>query len=152
MIGKTDKGLAWLGFMVDGYKGNGLVRMKKHFPYADFVKDDCEIEKIAHHLIQAWEQGDEKAVTLDLQGTNFQKSVWSALLDITRGNVVSYGDIAHRLDKPNASRAVGSAVGENPVSLIVPCHRVLQKSGKIGNYGWGVYLKQKILNAEGVAC
>lgn len=89
-------------------------------------------------------------IPLDLRGTDFQISVWQALLKIPKGQVVSYGDVANDIGSPNASRAVGTAVGENPVSLVVPCHRVVQASGKLGNYGWGVGLKEKILKAEGL--
>ncbi|MGH1456966.1 MAG: methylated-DNA--[protein]-cysteine S-methyltransferase [Alphaproteobacteria bacterium] len=151
VIGSSDKGLCWLGFMVDGYKGDGFSRMKAHFKSAEFVRDDNEIADIGFVILNAWEKGEENLIPVDLRGTTFQKSVWQALLDIRRGEVKSYGDVANDLGMPKAARAVGSAVGENPVSLIVPCHRVLQKSGAIGNYGWGVDLKRQILCEEGIA-
>jgi len=150
VLAKTDKGLCWLGFMVDGYKGDGLTRLKKHFSGVALEHDDDAVQNLGRDIMQAWEQGAEAAFPIDLVGTGFQKSVWLALLNIRRGAVVSYGDIANDIGKPSAARAVGSAVGENPVSLIVPCHRVVQKSGGIGNYGWGVDLKRSILSAEGV--
>ena len=74
---------------------------------------------------------------------------WQALLNIPKGKTCAYQDIANDIGKPKAVRAVGSAVGENPVSLIVPCHRVLQKSGGLGNYGWGVDIKRNLLGREG---
>ncbi len=150
VIAKTEKGLCWLGFMVEGYKGNGENRMYKAFPDAKFLRDDSAIKMLGDALMKSWEQGTEREFRLDLQGTTFQKAVWESLLNIRRGKVVSYGDVANDIGKPKASRAVGSAVGENPVSLIVPCHRVLQKSGSLGNYGWGVDLKRQILRAEGL--
>lgn len=150
VIGVTEKGLCWLGFMVEGYKGNGLKRMKAHFKDAEFVCDNREIADIGRTIMHAWEVGEEHLIPVDLRGTTFQKSVWQALLDIRRGEVKSYGDVANDLGMPKAARAVGSAVGENPVSLIVPCHRVLQKSGGLGNYGWGTDLKRQILEEEGV--
>lgn len=149
-VAQTDKGLCWVGFMVEGYKGNGLVRMKKHFSNAEFIHDSKMAKRIGSKLIHAWKNDNFSSLPLDLQGTPFQKSVWSVLLNIPRGETVSYGDVANDLQNPLASRAVGSAVGQNPVSLIVPCHRVLQKSGGLGNYGWGVDLKRSILRAEGV--
>jgi len=148
IIGTTDKGLCWLGFMIAGYKGDGLSRMKGHFKDASFRQDDKFIEKLGQEIISAWERGTEKEIMLDLQGSDFQKSVWRDLLNIKKGQVRSYGDVANDIGKPKASRAVGSAVGENPVSLIVPCHRVVQKSGALGNYGWGVDLKKRILERE----
>jgi AraC family transcriptional regulator, regulatory protein of adaptative response / methylated-DNA-[protein]-cysteine methyltransferase len=148
ILGKTDAGLCWLGFMVDGYKGNGLTRMKAHFKNAAFKQDDAAIKILGDDVLDAWRQGRESEFPLDLRGTPFQKSVWRALLAIRKGQVCSYGDVANDIGNPKASRAVGSAVGENPVSLIVPCHRVVQKSGALGNYGWGVDLKRTILAME----
>lgn len=151
VIGSSDNGLCWLGFMVEGRKGDGLTRMKAHFEGAEFIHDDQEIHDIGQVVMRAWEKGEETDIPVDLRGTTFQKSVWQSLLDIRRGEVKSYGDIANDLGMPKAARAVGSAVGENPVSLIVPCHRVLQKSGNVGHYGWGSDMKRQMLIEEGVA-
>src|SRR5262249_10125965 len=82
-------------------------------------------------------------------GTDFQKSVWSALLDIPYGQVVSYGELAHRLGKPiGASRAIGSANGANPLPIVVPCHRVIGHSGKLVGYGGGLEIKALLLRLE----
>lgn len=151
VIAATAKGICWIGFMVEGYKGNGLMRMKEHFPKVDFVRDDAHIFPLGERIMDCWRTGAEKNMVLDLRGTEFQQKVWQALLDIPKGNVCAYGDIANDIGMPNAARAVGSAVGENPVSLIVPCHRVVQKSGALGNYGWGVALKEEILRQEKAA-
>ena len=148
VLARTEKGLCWLGFMVEGYKGNGYDRMVGHFPNAVLTHDDSAVQSLGDEIIAAWEQGTEADIPLDLQGTDFQKSVWLALFDIKRGQVASYGSVAQKIGKPAASRAVGSAVGSNPVSLIVPCHRVVQESGALGNYGWGVDLKERILSQE----
>ncbi|HAY99846.1 MAG TPA: hypothetical protein DCY38_03545 [Opitutae bacterium] len=85
---------------------------------------------------------------LDPAGTDFQKCVWRALLKIPFGRRTSYGQIAGDLSRPKASRAVGSAVGANPVSLLIPCHRVLPGSGRSGNYRWGADRKLALLDAE----
>jgi len=85
---------------------------------------------------------------LDLAGTDFQKSVWRRLLEIPYGGRTSYGQIAAEVGRPGASRAVGSAVGANPASLLVPCHRVLPSTGKSGNYRWGAHRKLALLDAE----
>ncbi|MCB9983341.1 MAG: methylated-DNA--[protein]-cysteine S-methyltransferase [Rhodospirillales bacterium] len=148
VLGKTDKGLCWLGFMVAGYKGDGLERLRAHFKGAEFVHDDEAVGALGDAVMQAWEQGREDEIALDLHGSAFQRAVWAALLKIRKGQKLSYGDVANDIGRPLAARAVGSAVGENPVSLIVPCHRVVQKSGALGNYGWGVALKRQILDLE----
>jgi O-6-methylguanine DNA methyltransferase len=88
---------------------------------------------------------------LDLEGTDFQESVWRKLLEIPFGGRTSYGKIAADLGRPKASRAVGSAVGANPISLLVPCHRVLPSTGKSGNYRWGADRKLALLDAEQVS-
>jgi O-6-methylguanine DNA methyltransferase len=85
---------------------------------------------------------------LDLRGTEFQKSVWSALLEIPYGETCSYQELARRVGKPKAVRAVGSANGANPVPLIVPCHRVIATGGKLGGYGGGLEAKARLLAME----
>jgi O-6-methylguanine DNA methyltransferase len=132
------------------YKGDGFTRMQEYFPNSKMLRDDAQTEELMGEIMQAWDQDTLKSLDLDLRGTEFQCSVWKALLNIPKGQVISYGDVANDIGKPKASRAVGSAVGENPVSLIVPCHRVVQAGGGLGNYGWGVPLKKKILKLEGV--
>lgn len=149
VLAQTDEGLCWLGFMVKGYKGDGLERMRMHFAGAEFVQDDEAMTGLGDEVIRLWRAGREQDITLDLRGTDFQKDVWQALFAIKRGDVCSYGDVANDIGRSRASRAVGSAVGSNPVSLIVPCHRVVQKSGGLGNYGWGLELKRRLLEEEG---
>ncbi|MDR0766674.1 MAG: MGMT family protein [Odoribacteraceae bacterium] len=85
-----------------------------------------------------------------MRGTGFQLAVWRALLEIPPGRTLSYGEVAARAGYPRAIRAVGTAVGANPVSLIVPCHRVTRASGDAGGYRWGTRLKREILASEGV--
>lgn len=148
VIGESSKGLCWLGWMTQGYKGNGLDRMKQHFPGSTFIQDDKKMKPAMTAIMDAWKNDDLSAIKMDIHGTDFQKSVWNALLDIPKGEVCTYGDIAGAIKKPKASRAVGSAVGENPISLLIPCHRVVQSSGKLGNYGWGVDVKENLLKLE----
>jgi methylated-DNA-[protein]-cysteine S-methyltransferase len=96
---------------------------------------------------------DGPAVALELQGTDFQKSVWAQITSIGYGKTLTYGQIAARIGKPKASRAVGAAVGANPIPLIVPCHRVMGSSGKITGYsgGDGIPTKMKLLELERIA-
>ncbi len=149
IIARSCKGLCWLGFMVEGYKGNGLDRLKRFYPKAELRRDDARLSGLMEEVLQAWDEDRFDRIALDLQGTAFQISVWRALMDIPKGEVYTYSDIARAIGKPKASRAVGSAVGENPVSLVVPCHRVVQASGGLGNYGWGVDIKADLLREEG---
>ncbi|MCF7803724.1 MAG: methylated-DNA--[protein]-cysteine S-methyltransferase [Candidatus Marinimicrobia bacterium] len=83
-------------------------------------------------------------------GTEFQQKVWNVIASVPYGETLSYGEIAGIIDKPNAARAVGSACGKNPVSVIVPCHRVLAANGKLGGYGGGLDVKRALLELEGV--
>lgn len=85
---------------------------------------------------------------LDLEGSDFRRSVWRALLAVPYAQRIRYGEIASRIGHPGATRAVGSAVGANPVAVVVPCHRVLPKAGGLGNYRWGVARKRALLDAE----
>jgi len=153
VIGVTDLGLCWLGFMTTkaqgAYKGDGLSRLKEHFKKVEIIHGDVATKPWIEKIMKAWRQGNIGELTLDLQGTEFEQSVWHSLLYIPYGEVVSYGDVANDIGNPKAARAVGTAVGNNPISLIVPCHRVVQKNGSLGNYGWGLALKEKILKAEG---
>ena len=152
VIGLSERGICWLGFMTTkeqgAYKGDGLTRMKAYFPSAQFIYNDEAIEQCLPVILKAWKQDRLMDLELDLQGTDFQKTVWQALTDIPLGATVSYGDVANDIGKPKAFRAVGTAVGQNPISLIIPCHRVVQKTGALGNYGWGLPIKEKILAQE----
>lgn len=148
IIGETERGLCWLGWMTNGYKGNGLDRMTNHFPAATVIQDNKRMKPAMNAIMHAWQSDDLSTIKMDIHGTDFQKSVWNALLDIPKGQVCTYGDIACAIEKPKAARAVGSAAGENPVSLLIPCHRVVQSGGKLGNYGWGTDIKEMLLKLE----
>ena len=154
VVGKSEKNLlCWVGFMVEvsdgAYKGDGFVRMKAFFPGAEFIEDPDSVGSLYHKVMQYWQEGREKEFPLDLVGTEFQCVVWKALLNIQKGEAQSYSDVARSINNPKAIRAVGTAVGQNPISLIIPCHRVVPQSGGIGNYGWGVHIKETLLRAEG---
>lgn len=121
--------------------------------------EDCSRERIHkdahfHNTFLKWLQefqslnADKRWATLSPKGTDFQKTVWRALLEIPSGNTTSYSAIAKEINRPKAWRAVGSAVGSNPISLLIPCHRVIPVSGKTGNYRWGSDRKQALLETE----
>jgi len=150
LVAQTSIGVCWMGFTIEGERNIPFGRMKKHWPLARFTQDDDATRGAAEHMLRIWRgQGDAgKKLTLDLHGTNFQIQVWRALLKIPTGGTVSYQDVAQSLGDPNASRAVGTAVGANPVTLLIPCHRVIQKSGIVENYAWGSARKKIILGLE----
>lgn len=139
LTGMTERGVCWLGFAPHGDRAAGEEKMHRHFPAAVFTES-----KIRTPFLP----GADRALILDLYGSAFQLGVWEALCAIPMGESRTYGDIAAQIGAPEASRAVGGALGANPVSVLVPCHRVLPAEGGLGNYGWGPLLKGKILESE----
>lgn len=148
LIAQTERGICWLGFVVAGDRGVPMQRLRKYWSRAQFIEDVKEVAPSAQKIINIWRGENEAKLNIHLYGTNFQIQVWQALLKIPCGGTVSYQDIAEYLGKPTASRAVGGAVGANPISLLIPCHRVIQSSGIIENYGWGTPRKKLILAME----
>lgn len=150
LLAQTDIGVCWMGFVVNADKSIPFLEMKSHWPKAKLVADADATAPAAEHILRIWRgQGDQnRKIKIDLHGTNFQMQVWRALLKIPAGATVSYQDIAEALGDPKSSRAVGTAVGYNPVTLLIPCHRVIQKSGVVENYLWGSERKKIILGLE----
>jgi methylated-DNA-[protein]-cysteine S-methyltransferase len=126
---------------------------EKHFPGNQLVQDDEKLEHYVSELIEYF-QGKRKSFTVpfDYHGTPFQLAVWNALCEIPYGETKSYSDIATHIQKPAAVRAVGAAIGANPVLISVPCHRVIGKSGKLTGYRGGLEMKTQLLKLEGAAC
>jgi AraC family transcriptional regulator of adaptative response/methylated-DNA-[protein]-cysteine methyltransferase len=139
----SDRGLAWLAF-VDGSESKAIAEIGRRFPRANLTRDDRLAERIARQSFA------ERAgrIVLAPVGTNFQVKVWQALLELGSRGATSYGEIAERIGSPGASRAVGQAVGANPVAWLIPCHRVLRKGGELGGYHWGVERKRAMLAWE----
>jgi AraC family transcriptional regulator of adaptative response/methylated-DNA-[protein]-cysteine methyltransferase len=150
LIAQSRVGVCWLGFVVDEDREDPVRRMKKHWPMAWFAERAEGTAEAAEHVLRIWRgEGDAgRKLALDLHGTNFQIQVWRALLKIPTGGTVNYQGIAESLGDAKASRAVGTAVGANPISLLIPCHRVIQKSGIVENYAWGTARKKTILSIE----
>ena len=147
----TERGLAGLAF-VDEDKaqthGEVLAEMTERWPRARFV---AAPERTAPFVQQIFDPGawsPERPVRLVMIGTDFEVRVWEALLRIPMGRAVSYQDIARHLGQPAAARAVGSAVGRNPISFVVPCHRVLRGDGSLGGYHWGLTRKRALIGWE----
>ncbi len=108
-----------------------------------------ELEAPAPAVLEALVTGDARALRFDLSGTAFQQGVLRATLTIPVGQVRSYGWVAAQLDRPAAVRAVGSALGRNPVPLLIPCHRVVRSDGQLGQFGFGTEMKRRLLAGEG---
>lgn len=150
LIGQTDKGVCWLGFVMGDDRDYPFMRLQKHWPEATLVQDEEQTARYASWLMDIWSgQGSaQNKLPLDLYGTNFQIQVWQALLQIPSGSARTYQDVGMELGRPQSSRAIGNAVGANPISVLIPCHRVIRATGIIDNYAWGSPRKKLILGLE----
>jgi len=135
-IAVTARGVCKLSFLTDNKTESELNELKKKWPNAVLRKNADSTFKIIQSVFGE-NRKLNKPLSLHVCGTNFQISVWKALLEIPPARVASYQQIASEIDRPRAARAVGSALGANPVAFIIPCHRVIQQSGKLGGYHWG---------------
>jgi AraC family transcriptional regulator of adaptative response/methylated-DNA-[protein]-cysteine methyltransferase len=147
----TDRGLAGLAFVNDD-KGqtrqDALVDLMQRWPKAHYVEKPEATALHAKAVFNADKWSREQPVRLVMIGTDFDVRVWETLLKIPMGCAVSYTDIARHIGQPSASRAVGSAVGRNPISFVVPCHRVLRGDGSLGGYHWGLTRKRALIGWE----
>jgi AraC family transcriptional regulator of adaptative response/methylated-DNA-[protein]-cysteine methyltransferase len=141
----TDKGVCGLGFGGESEEDAMLADMTARWPKADYRRSDVRVGRL---IGQIFGTPVADALPLHLMGTPFQMKVWQALLAIPSGQFSTYGTIAGQLENPNASRAVGAAVGKNPISWLIPCHRVLGSSGALTGYHWGVERKRAMLAVE----
>lgn len=148
--GQTEKGICWLSFHNPSEEQDVLNIIHKRWPLAviERATDKDQIYS-GQDIIQAWTDKRRDGVSLDIFGTNFQIKVWEVLLSIPSGAYVTYQNIAQNIGNSKASRAVGTAVGQNPVSILIPCHRVIQSSGIVDNYAWGSGRKRFLLGLEG---
>lgn len=141
----TEKGICYMAFENDKYKALGDLKTK--FPNASFFENQDEFQKNALSIFSKdWKE--LSTIKLHLKGTDFQLKVWESLLSIPMGKLSTYGNLAEKIGHAKASRAVGTAIGSNPVAFLIPCHRVIQSSGKIGGYMWGSDRKQLIIGWE----
>jgi AraC family transcriptional regulator of adaptative response/methylated-DNA-[protein]-cysteine methyltransferase len=148
LIAATDKGICAVSA---ADSDRALEReLKRRFPEATLKRDDRGLGKsVAHVLGLIRGRRSASTLPLDLQGTPFQKSVWAELLRIPAGATRSYGEIAKRIKRPSAFRAVAQACGANPVAIVVPCHRVVSSDGSLGGYSGGLDRKRLLLANEG---
>ncbi len=145
IVASTNKGVCYLAFEKDEKKA--VDSLKDRFPNAQFKNLSDNFQQNALAIFNDdWQ--NMQLIKLHLKGTNFQLKVWETLLKIPSGRLATYGKIANQIGKPSASRAVGTAIGANPVAYLIPCHRVIRASGIFGGYHWGTTKKLAIIGWE----
>jgi AraC family transcriptional regulator of adaptative response/methylated-DNA-[protein]-cysteine methyltransferase len=146
-VAETPRGLCRLQFIENG-GATELAQLRVFWPRAEFLRDDARAAEVVATIWGAPGRRGPGTLPLAVSGTNFQVQVWRALLELEPGETVTYGSLARKLGKPDAARAVGSAVGANPIAWVIPCHRVLRAGGLLGGYRWGTARKQMIRRWE----
>lgn len=142
LIGFTKRGVSYLGF-IDDNKEFIFNRFKEIWVKANLIRDDEKAKEYLNKIFVKKEKFD-----LYVKGTNFQINIWKALLNIPSGTITTYQDIANSINKPKAARAVASAIGSNHIGFLIPCHRVLAKSGAMSGYRWGIERKKILVAYE----
>jgi AraC family transcriptional regulator of adaptative response/methylated-DNA-[protein]-cysteine methyltransferase len=146
LIASTAKGICHLSFLSDK-DGSGEAEIVKRFPEANLTRKTDPLQEEALKMFQK-DWSNLSLIKLHLKGTPFQLKVWNALLHIPAGSLKSYSLLANEIGDPKASRAVGTAIGSNPVAYLIPCHRVITSSGQMGGYHWGIDRKTAIIGWE----
>ncbi|MES2656457.1 MAG: methylated-DNA--[protein]-cysteine S-methyltransferase [Bacteroidota bacterium] len=145
IVASTPKGICHIAFTDD--EAHAFQILQSHFPNAQFNRHVDAMQQNALFIFNYdWQKLPQ--IKLHLKGTDFQLKVWETLLKIPLGELSTYGKIAQQIHKPNASRAVGTAIGDNPVAFLIPCHRVIQATGKLGGYMWGTTRKTAMIGWE----
>lgn len=145
LVASTTKGICHMAFADD--KSKALHILKAKFPNASYTQIvDIKQQNALFIFSHDWAKLGQ--IKLHLKGTEFQLKVWETLLRVPMGNLATYGTIAKQMQVPNASRAVGTAIGDNPVAFLIPCHRIIQSTGAFGNYHWGSVRKTAMIGWE----
>jgi AraC family transcriptional regulator of adaptative response/methylated-DNA-[protein]-cysteine methyltransferase len=148
LIMATDRGLAGVAFADVGEEQTALADMKRRWPRAQYVEDAAHTTQIARRIFDPAQWRPEEPLRVVLIGTDWEVRVWEALLRIPMGRLATYSGIAEKVCTPAAARAVGAAVGKNPLAFVVPCHRVIGKAGELTGYHWGLTRKRAMLGWE----
>lgn len=147
LIMVTERGLCGVSFS-DGDERAALQDMTARWPYAHYVHNEAATHSYASHVFHPSQWRTDRPLRLVMIGTDFQVRVWQALLKVPTGSAMSYGALAMQVGSPKAARAVGAAVGANPVSFVIPCHRCVGANGALTGYHWGLTRKRAILGWE----
>jgi AraC family transcriptional regulator of adaptative response/methylated-DNA-[protein]-cysteine methyltransferase len=145
-VAMTERGICHLAFAGRADRKKIVADLRKQWRFADISEDRAHTRPYVDRIFNSGRS--KHALPIHLQGTNFQINVWRALLKIPRGRIVSYTDIAGTIGKPKAVRAVANAVAHNPIAFVIPCHRVIRKTGALGGYRWGSARKKAMLARE----
>jgi AraC family transcriptional regulator, regulatory protein of adaptative response / methylated-DNA-[protein]-cysteine methyltransferase len=148
LIMATDRGLAGLAFADAGGEREALADMKRRWPKANYVEDNARTGPTAQRVFNSKQWRKEQPLRVVLIGTDWEVRVWEALLQIPMGRLATYSGLAGKVCNPTAARAVGAAVGKNPIAFVVPCHRVIGKAGALTGYHWGITRKRAMLGWE----
>jgi AraC family transcriptional regulator of adaptative response/methylated-DNA-[protein]-cysteine methyltransferase len=148
LLAVCERGICALQFLTGTSPSEGLRELRAEWPRATLVEAPEATQPYSERIFPARKPRTLQPLSLFVKGTNFQLKVWEALLRIPPGAVATYEDIARSLQMPRATRAVGSAVGDNPIALLIPCHRVIRKTGAFGEYRWGLARKRAMLTWE----
>ncbi len=146
LVAVTDRGISNLAFVPQGGRSRAVDELRQQWKHAEVLEDPSSTRLYAEGIFRGVRT--DGPLTLTVRGTNFQIKVWKALLSIPQGSAVSYEDIAWKIGRPRAVRAVANAVAHNPVAYLIPCHRVIRKTGAIGGYRWGDQRKKAMLVRE----
>ena len=144
----AERGMVGIGFVDDGDREASLADMTRRWPRAHFVEDDRVTSPYAARAFDPSLWRPDTPLRVVMIGTDFEVRVWETLLSVPMGRATTYSDIARKIGKPKAARAVGAAIGRNPISFVVPCHRVIGRSGALTGYHWGLARKQAIIGWE----
>jgi AraC family transcriptional regulator of adaptative response/methylated-DNA-[protein]-cysteine methyltransferase len=147
LIATTERGICHLSF-VQTSEGDAIDQLVSHWKQATMIEDYRSTVSLIEPIFDLRYRHRGKPLNVHLHGTNFQLKVWEALLQIPPGEVTTYAGIASRVGNPGATRAVGTAVGHNPIAVLIPCHRVIRKVGDFGNYRYGALRKKALLARE----
>jgi AraC family transcriptional regulator of adaptative response/methylated-DNA-[protein]-cysteine methyltransferase len=148
LLATTQRGICYFGFVESGKRSETLGQLFDTWPGSEFIENPTAVCPIVNDIFKIDRQKSAHPFNLQIKGTNFQINVWKALLNIPEGCVVSYQDVASYIGHPKAFRAVANAIAINPVAFLIPCHRVISKSGKIHQYRWGAARKKALIGWE----
>ncbi len=148
LVMATERGLAGLAFADPGEEEAALIDMRGRWPKATYVADAARTAPVARRIFDPSQWSPEQPLRVVLIGTDWEVRVWEALLRIPMGHVATYSALAQKMRSPLAARAVGAAVGKNPLAFVVPCHRVIGKGGDLTGYHWGLTRKRAMLGWE----
>lgn len=148
LVMATDRGLSGLAFCDEGGEAEALADLAGRWPRAALIDDAAATAALARRIFDPAEWSPERPLRVVMIGSDFEIRVWETLMAIPFGGAATYADVARRLDRPNAARAVGAAVGRNPLAFVVPCHRVLGRGGSLTGYHWGLTRKRAMLGWE----